>query len=279
MSRGMSSRMDLAAPDVKQASAQAAGSRTGTLGKAISVLEIVAFSDEPMRFTDILNKSGQPRGSLHRQLSNLVSEGLLTLNPDHSYALGLRLLRFASGAWASNQFRKIAEPHLRQLHSMTGETVHLGVLNCGEVIYLDKVESRQAVRMHSQIGNASPAYCTGVGKAAMAALPDEKLHELVSGLDFRRYTEFTLSGPEALYAEIDDIRNTGIACDREEHEIGITCVAAPIYSADHSFVAAVSVTAPAYRAGEETLAGWAGAVKDTAASIMDDMRTRLGPRA
>jgi DNA-binding IclR family transcriptional regulator len=253
-------------------------SDTGTLGKAIAVLDIVASAEVPMRFTDILAVSGQPRGTLHRQLSNLVEEGLLSLGPDHSYSVGIRLLKFASKAWAGNQFRAIAEPHLRKLHGLTGETVHLGVLRGNEVIYLDKVESRQAVRMYSQIGNASPVYCTGVGKAAMSALSQSELRELVSTIRFKRYTDATLMSADALLSEIDDIRESGNAYDREEHETGIRCVAAPIYSTDRCFVGGVSVTGPAYRISTEALANWAGSVRNAAGSIMEDMAARLGPR-
>lgn len=251
---------------------------TGTLGKAISVLDIVASADQPMRFTDILALSDQPRGTLHRQLSNLVEEGLLSLGRDHSYSVGIRLLKFAAKAWAGNQFRAIAEPHLRVLHDLTGETVHLGVLRGAEVIYLDKVESRQAVRMYSQIGNASPAYCTGVGKAAMAALPDAELRAVIAKIKFRRFTDSTLTTPEALLSEIETIRMSGNAYDREEHEPGIRCVAAPIHSADGSFVGGISVTGPAYRISAGSLESWAVLVRNAAAAIMDDMGARLGPR-
>lgn len=268
---------------VKSAAARpaeaASDASTGTLGKAIAVLDIVASSDEPLRFTDILQRTHQPRGTLHRQLSNLVEEGLLTLNRDHSYALGLRLLKFASRAWSGNRFRAIAEPHLRRLQEATSETVHLGVLDGTQVIYLDKVEGRQAVRMYSQIGNASPAYCTGVGKAAMAVLPEDALDALARGIAFHRFTEHTLASPEALLAEAAAIRARGVAFDREEHEVGIRCVAAPVYSADRTFLAAISVTGPAYRLSEETLESWAGLVRGTADAIMEDMRARLGPRA
>jgi len=251
---------------------------TGTLGKAISVLDIVASSDEPMRFTDILAVSDQPRGTLHRQLSNLVEEGLLSLGRDHAYSVGIRLLKFAAKAWAGNQFRAIAEPHLRALHDLTGETVHLGVLRGNEVIYLDKVESRQAVRMYSQIGNASPVYCTGVGKAAMSALPEAEVKAIIATIKFHRFTDSTLTTPAALMNEIETIRQCGNAYDREEHEPGIRCVAAPIYSADRSFVGGVSVTGPAYRIPAATLEGWAGLVRDTAKAVMEDMGARLGPR-
>ena len=166
---------------------------TGTVGKALALLDIIADAEQPPRFTEILQVAGQPRGTLHRQLTHLVDEGLLSVNRDHTYSLGLRLLRLASHSWSKNQFRAIAEPHLKRLHQLTTETVHLGVLNGTEVIYLDKVESQRAVRMYSQIGNASPAYCTGVGKAAMSTLGDEELKDLVSRTDFHRFIRKTRS--------------------------------------------------------------------------------------
>lgn len=254
------------------------GRQTGTVGKAMSVLDIVAAAEEPLRFTEILQRSGQPRGTLHRQLSHLIEEGLLSVNRDQTYSLGLRLLRLAARAWSGNQFRTIAEPHLRRLHEMTGETVHLGVLSGNEVIYLDKVEGRQAVRMHSQIGNASPVYCTGVGKAALSVLPDDRLQSILGRIRFRKFTEHTIQGTAALREEIETIRKTGNAYDREEHEAGIRCVAAPVCSEDRSLVAGISVTGPAYRVSQADLENWAELVRATAAAIMEDMRVRLSPR-
>ena len=251
---------------------------TGTLGKAIAVLETVALADRPMRFTDVLAVSGQPRGTLHRQLSHLVQEGLLELGPDHAYRPGLRLLKLASSSWARNEFRAVAAPHLAALHRETGETVHLGVLRAGEIIYLDKVESRQAVRMNSQIGNASPAYCTGVGKAALSTLEDDALEALLATLTLRRYTPQTIVDRRALMAELDEIRASGVAYDQEEHEPGIRCVAAPICDKTLSVVAGVSVTGPAYRVGQDRLAEWGPPVRHAARAITDELSARLGPQ-
>ncbi|QRM54492.1 IclR family transcriptional regulator [Sinorhizobium sp. BG8] len=251
---------------------------TGTLGKAISVLELVALAERPLRFTDILALAGQPRGTLHRQLSHLVEEGLLELRSDHCYEPGIRMLKLASNAWARNQFRTVAEPHLRVLHGHTGETVHLGVLRGREIIYLDKVESHQAVRMNSQIGNASPVYCTGVGKAALSVLAEEELKTLLATLDFRRYTPNTLCDPAALAADIAEIRKSGYAFDREEHEPGIRCVASPIHAGDRSLVGGISVTGPAYRVSMEMLEDWAPHVQRASRRIMEDMSARLGPQ-
>lgn len=252
---------------------------TGTLGKAMAVLEIVASAEQPLRFTDILNCSDQPRGTLHRQLSNLVEEGLLSVRPDQSYELGLKLLNLASKSWAGSEFRTIAEPHLKRLQSETGETVHLAVLRGTQVIYLDKVEGKQALRLHSQIGNAAPAYCTGVGKAALSVLDPDTLSQRINATQFERHTVHTLRSAKALRTEIAEIRRDGVAYDREEHETGIHCVAAPIHSPARALVAGLSVTGPSFRIAREQLEAWAGTVRDTANDIVADLETRLGPRA
>lgn len=254
------------------------GAGTGTLGKVMSVLEAVALSDRPMRFTDVLAVSGQPRGTLHRQLSHLVQEGLLEVRVDHVYVPGLRLLKLASASWARNEFRAVAAPFLEALHRETGETVHLGVLRGREIIYLDKVESRQAVRMNSQIGNASPVYCTGVGKAALSTLAPDALDAIVSGLEFRQFTPRTITSRSLLMEELDAVHRDGVAFDREEHESGIRCVAAPICDADRTLAAGVSVTGPAYRVGQEQLQTWAPLVCRAARAIMDELAARLGPQ-
>lgn len=251
---------------------------TGTLGKAMDVLEVIASSPVPLRFTDLLPLIDQPRGTLHRQLKNLVDEGLISVGRDQTYELGLRLLRFASKSWSRNRFREIAEPVIRRLHEATGETVHLGVLSGSEVIYLDKVESRQTVRMHSQIGNASPTYCTGVGKAALSTLQDAVVRRLLARTVFKRHTPTTLASIDALIAELQDIRKQGNAYDREEHEPGIHCVAAPVASKDGSLAAGISVTAPAFRVPMRQLKAWAPLVREAGLALSEEVNARLSPR-
>jgi IclR family transcriptional regulator, acetate operon repressor len=266
------------AGDNKAGRAMAEPPETGTLGKAVSVLDAVALAEKPLRFTDLLDLLAQPRGTLHRHISNLMAEGLLVLRGDNCYELGPRLLKLASRAWSGNQFRQIAEPHLASLHAATGETVHLGVLADTEIIYLDKVESRSAVRMHSQIGKASPVYCTGVGKAALSCLSPQKLAKIAYAISYRAFTPSTLVTPESLIAEVEMIRASGLAFDREEHETGISCVAAAISSRDGSLIAGISVTAPSYRVGMQQLEAWGPLVRQTAESISSDITMRMGPR-
>ncbi|MEM1039317.1 MAG: IclR family transcriptional regulator [Pseudomonadota bacterium] len=251
---------------------------TGTLGKALEALDVIASADRPIRFTEILNQLDQPRGTLHRQLSNLVAEGLVTVDQNQTYTPGLRLLKLAARAWSRNSLRSVAAPHLMALHEATGETVHLGVLNGLEVVYLDKVESRQSVRMHSQVGNASPLYCTGVGKAMLARLPLQDAADRASRFAYVQHTPTTLASASLLLEELEAIRQDGLAFDREEHEPGIVCVAASVLYPEGEGVAGLSVTAPAFRMGPDKIAEFSALVRQTAQNIEDETDARLGPR-
>lgn len=250
---------------------------TGTLGKAISLLEVIAMSAKPLRFTDILIITGQPRGSLHRQLSHLLVEGLIEQKADQTYIAGLRLLKFASQAWSQNDLRSIAAPYLQELYAVTEESIHLAVLRGSEVIYLDKLDARQSVRMYSQIGKSSPVYCTGVGKAVLSLLSPEELAQLASTLDYKSFTKNTIQTPDQLVQAVEHVRISGFCFDLEEHEEGIHCVAAPISMNDHNVRAAISLTGPAYRLSKKDLAHWSSAVCETARNITVALNAGLPP--
>ena len=260
------------------AGAEAAASiATGTLGKAMALLELVAMADRPMRLTDLLHCCGQPRGSLHRQLCHLVAEGLLRQRPDLSYEPGLRLLKLAHRAWSRNDMKMLARPYLMRLHDATGETVHIGILSGIEIVYVDKVESRQTVRMESRIGRSAPAYCTGLGKAALSVLSPEALELLMSQIVFATFTANTHSNRASLLSDLEAIRQCGYAFDREEHEKEIRCVAAPVHNARGNLVGGLSVTGPAYRVSMKQLEAWSDAVSTAARELSDDLSVALAP--
>ena len=148
-----------------------------------------------------------------------------------------------------------------------------------QVTYLDKIEGRHTLRMHSQVGKTSPAYCTGVGKAALSLLPADALAHLAAGLEFQRFTENTIATPEALIRDVSAIRVQGYGFDLQEHEIGIHCAAAPVHAPGRNFHAAISVTGPAYRVDVEQLYKWAPLVRETADKISAELACRLSPVA
>lgn len=184
----------------------------GTVGKALDILDRVAAHGRPVRFSELLADSPYPKATLFRFLQTLVSQGMLALDPEtSSYSLGVRLVRLAHAAWRQSSLAPIARPFLDRLSAETGETVHLAQLDGAHVLYIDKRNARVPIEMFSQAGKVGPAWCTGVGKAMLAFLPDDQRARLLPQMAFHRYTPATLTSPQALTSELAAIRRAGHA--------------------------------------------------------------------
>ncbi len=244
------------------------GHTDGTVGKALDVLESVAEFGRPVRFSELLTNSRWPKATLYRLIQTLSSQGMLAHDKDrNTYSLGVRLIRLAHGAWKQASLAPIAQPFVDDLSEKLGETVHLAQLDNGQVLYVDKRNARAPISMFSDAGKVGPGYCTGVGKAMLAFLPEPELTEALAKQAYYRHTEATLTTPEALRAELCNIRETGISYDREEHEEKIICIAAPILSLDDRPLGAISVTTSLLRHSLDDLSAFETDLKQTAAKI------------
>ena len=244
----------------------------GTVGKALDVLDQVASFGRPVRFSELLAASPYPKATLFRFLQTLTSQGMLSFDAaTGTYALGVRLVRLAHAAWKQSSLAPIARPFLDELSTEMGETVHLAQLDGAHVLYVDKRNARVPIEMFSQAGKVGPAYCTGVGKAMLAFLPAAQLARLIPQMAFHRYTPGTLTTPEALAADLAAIHSAGHAFDREEHEPGIICVAAPILSSRGRVLGALSLTSSTSRTSLGALEACADKVKATATRIADEV--------
>jgi len=253
----------------KDAAAQPAGD--GTVAKALNVLDQVAAFGRPVRFSDLLPDSPYPKATLFRFLQTLTGLGLLSHDPASGcYSLGVRLVRLAHAAWRQSSLAPIARPFIDELSASVGETVHLAQLDGPHVLYVDKRNARVPIEMFAQAGKVGPAYCTGVGKAMLAFLPEAEADRLLPLMSFHRYTPNTIATPAALRAELAAIRAAGHAFDREEHEPGIICVAAPILSSAGSVMGALSVTSSTARTTLDGLADLAPVVRDAARRIGEE---------
>lgn len=252
----------------------------GTIGKACDVLDRVSAFDRPARFGELLEHSPFPKATLYRLLQTLTSQGMLAYDPEsQTYSLGMRLVRLAHAAWSQSSLAPIARPHLDALSRKLGETVHLAQLDASQVLYVDKRNATEPVQMFSQAGKVGPAYCTGVGKAMLAFLPESDLARALSQQSYHRFTPNTLAGESALRDELSAIRAIGHAFDREEHEPGIICIAAPILSPGGHLLGALSVTGPTTRTDLAQLGGWAPLVRDTADRIGQEARNWRFPES
>jgi DNA-binding IclR family transcriptional regulator len=246
----------------------------GTVGKALAIMDLVAASNRPVRFAELLSRSDQPKATLYRLLQTLVSQRMLAYDVTaQTYAPGLRLVRLAHAAWRQSSLAPVARTFLDKLSAEVGETVHLAQLDGGQVLYVDKRNARHPVAMFSEAGKIGPAYCTGVGKAMLAFLPVTERADCIARQSFYRHTPATLTDADTLTAELDAIRADGIAFDREEHEPGIICIAAPILGAQGRVLGALSITTTTRRNSLGDLAALRPALQDTATRIAEAAET------
>ncbi len=259
----------------------AAGSAAdGTVAKALDVLDLVAARGAPVRFSELLAESAYPKATLYRLLQTLVTQGMLTYEPDRSsYSLGLRLVRLAHVAWQQSSLGPIARPYLDQLSADLGETVHLAQLDNAQVLYLDKRNARDPVVMYSQAGKVGPAYCTGVGKAMLAFLPEDQLPAILGQQSWHRFTSKTMTSSDALRTELRRIRARGYAFDDEEHEPGIICLALPILSSSGRVLGALSVTSTTARTSLAEFEKLLPMIREIVQKIARDAETWRSPEA
>jgi len=247
------------------------GTADGTVGKALTLLDTVIGFGRPVRFAEVQQVSDLPKATLYRLLQTLTNQRMLTYEEDRStYQAGLRLVQLAHTAWRQVTLAPVARPHLDELSGKLGQTVHLAQLDGGQVLYIDKRNATRPIPMFSDAGKIGPGYCTGVGKAMLAFLPEAELARALSQQSWFRHTEHTHASPESLRAELKDIRATGISFDREEHEPTIICIAVPILDAAQRPLGAMSVTTSTLRHTLTDLERFAPDLHATAAAIARD---------
>jgi DNA-binding IclR family transcriptional regulator len=247
-----------------------------SLDKALSLLQEVCMTSVPLRFADLVDKTDLPKATAHRTLTSLTEKGLIRFDEvTQLYHPGYGLLELAHQAWSKIDVRDIAADQMKHLWNETGETIHLAVLDRGDVIYIDKLESQKSLRLFSAVGKKGPAYCTGVGKAMMAFLSEDLLAEAINEQSFIKHTETTLIDEITLRKALIDIRESKISLDLEEHEEGIQCAASVILNHRNEPIAALSITAPKFRVDNARFQHFQTLVKDACKKVS----TRMGAMA
>ncbi len=244
----------------------AAGSQT--LDRALSALLRIAESEaRGLTLAECTAMLGCSKPTAHRILRTLAARGFLRIDPDRGlYTLGVANLRLGMAFLEHLDLRAEALPLLRELAERTGETVHLGVLDRSDVVYIEKVESKHAVRMFSRIGNTMPAYSTGVGKAILAHLPLDELEEaLPEELEAR--TSATITDRAELLRHLEEVRRRSYSTDDIENEDGIRCVGAPVFDHTGTVRAGISIAGPATRVTPDRFPELGELVRETALSV------------
>lgn len=210
----------------------------------IKVIKILNFlTEKPLEAKEITKMLGIHPSSTSRYLKILREEKIIRVNSNRKYEIGYGLFDIVNKSIKKLEINEIAKPYLEDLNKITGETVHLGVLDGQEVVYLNKIECNHPIRMYSRIGKRVKAHCTSLGKILLAHLTEKELEQTLEEIDFKKYTKNTIVKKSVLKKELSRIKETGIAFDNEEHEEDIVCMAAPIFNFHKKVIASISISA------------------------------------
>jgi DNA-binding IclR family transcriptional regulator len=217
------------------------------LHKAMDILETVRNSRSGLGLAELSRALGLPKPTAYRIVVTLESRGLLSRNPEGHYQISRRLFEPQSGRADEQTLVRVAQPVMDRLVQFCRETVNLGMLDAGEVVVISTVESPQAIRMSSKIGNRRYMHSTALGKVMLAGLPEKEVLRLVRLHGMPRLTPHTVVSKPGLSAELDLVRRQGYSMDNEENEPGGRCIGAPITEPGGRIVAAMSISAPVFR--------------------------------
>lgn len=218
-----------------------------SVGRALALLEELGRSRDALGVTELGRALGVPPATVHRLLATLSAHGYVRQDPSsRRYALGARLVRLAGDA--ERRYAAWLRPYLEELVELSGETANLAVLQWHHAVYVAQAPSRYSVRMFTEVGRRVLPHCSATGKVLLAHRPRELAHEVIATHGLPRYTEATITDPTRLLAELDAVAEQGYAIDLGEREVGVCCVAVPVFAAGEA-LGAISVSGPSARLG------------------------------
>lgn len=220
-----------------------AGAGVQSVERVFELLELIADAGGAVTLSELSASTELPLPTIHRLLRTLVALGYARQLPNRRYALGPRLIRLGEGA--NKQLGSLAMPQLKKLVDELGETSNMAVLDSDMVVYIAQVPSQHSMRMFTEVGRRAHTHATGVGKAILAQLPDDKVRQIVARSGMPVPTEKSIGTVDELLAELAQIRERGYSIDEQEQEIGVRCFAMAV--PDAPTPTAISVSGPISR--------------------------------
>ncbi|GLW66844.1 IclR family transcriptional regulator [Actinomadura rubrobrunea] len=221
----------------------AVAGRPSVARRVLGILDAFSPQRPALSLSDISRRAGLPPATAHRLVGELTRWGALERDEHGLYRIGLRLWEVAALAPRGQALREAAMPFLEDLYEATHENVQLAVLDGLEVVYIERISSRNAVHVFTRVGGRWPAHATGVGLALLAHA-DPALQERAIAGPLRRFTPKTICSGAELRRVLAEVRRTGVAISDGQVELIALSVAAPVYGPDDTVVAAVSIVVP-----------------------------------
>jgi len=248
----------------------------GSVHKTFTVLEHFTPQKPEWGVTELAKALGSNKSTVYRFLSDMQQIGVLKQDANsEKYSLGLKLFELGNRVHIQSAFVEKTHPQLVKVALSITETVHIAILKNDRIFYVDKVESPQGLKISSHIGSDGPIHATGLGKVLLAfGLPKKNGVDMTESLlpnNLAAFTENTITDSKTLLKELIKVRKQGYAIDWEEFEIGLICVAVPIFNQRGEIVASLSASGPTNRFKESNVKNYVTILKEGASAIQQNI--------
>ena len=235
--------------------------------RVFELLELITDAGGSATLSELAATADLPLPTIHRLLRTLVALGYARQLPNRRYSLGPRLIRLGEAATA--QLGALAMPVLKNLVDELGETANMAVLDSAQVLYIAQAPSRHSMRTFTEVGRRAHTHATGVGKAILAQLPDEKVRQIAARAGLQAVTKASITGIEELLADLRVVRERGFSVDEQEQELGVRCFAVAVPGAPGP--TAISVSGPVSRVDESFGRRAVPLLQEAAREIAEDL--------
>ncbi len=235
--------------------------------RIFALLELVTYAQTPPSLSELSEKLGLSKSTVHRLLQSLLVWGYVEKKDDSTYTLGGKFIELAGHHINSLELQTEASPYLSMLYSQLELSVHLGVLEDYKLKYVTKLDRFPTTKNFARVGYETPAYCSSIGKCLLAALSGDDLSLYLKTRPFHRFTENTITDGQTLRGHLRTVRAQGYAMDLEEYQFGHRCCAVPIYDYRGNAIAAVGISGNTEQLSDDKLPGIIRELQQTAGQI------------
>lgn len=247
-----------------------------SLIRGLTILERLAEARDGDTLTDLAQRVGLAPSTTHRLLKSLEQMCFVSQDAQRGrWFIGVQTFAVGNAFLYHRDFIEVSRPIMRRLMEESGETVNLAVLDDGQAVILSQIQCREMMRMLAKLGGRAPLHASAVGKALLAALPDDEVSAILHRRGLARVTSSTIDTPARLREELGAVRRCGYAIDDEEHAVGLRCVAATLHDEYAEPLAAISVSGPRARVSRERLVAIGSKVVDATTEITAALGGRL----
>ena len=242
-----------------------------SIDRALRILNVLAVGRGALSLTEIANQVKIPASTTHRLLMTLQQHDYVRLDEtQRKYTLGLAILALGEAAKTQIDITKEASPILETLADQVNETATLTMLQRGEVVYVLMAQSRRSVSTVTPLGSRVPFHCTAAGKTILAYLPQAQRDALLN-LTYKAYTRYTITNSFQLLDELAQIRAQGVGIDRQEYELGMCCIAAPVFNHQGQVIATIGISGPSSRVSPDGNGEFTTPVKTAAQALSEQL--------